>query len=164
MWYRQTGSDQRRRPGRRWLGRPAYDGHVPDDVSKEHADRRAAARREVEASALQSDTSGPPLLATRQSHAGRACRDVLHGSAYDRLIARLESQPVIEQAKGILMAQLGCTAEDAFDMLRVESQRSNIPVRDIARQVVDRGASPEDGQARRYAGPCSQPAADGLDG
>jgi hypothetical protein len=141
---------------------------VPDDVSKEHADRRAAARREVEASALQSDTSGPSLLATRQSHAGRACRDVLHGSAYDpliaRLIARLESQPVIEQAKGILMAQLGCTAEDAFDMLRVESQRSNIPVRDIARQVVDRGASPEDGQARRYAGPCSQPAADGLDG
>jgi AmiR/NasT family two-component response regulator len=35
--------------------------------------------------------------------------------------------PVIEQAKGILIAQTGCTPEEAFDMLRRASQRSNVP-------------------------------------
>jgi len=43
---------------------------------------------------------------------------------------------VIEQAKGIIMAQNGCRPEEAFDLLRRASQRSNIKVRELAAQIV----------------------------
>jgi hypothetical protein len=79
------------------------------------------------------------LQATRQeTRAGRSQRAVLHDSAYARLAARLASQPVIEQAKGIVMAQTGCSPEEAFDLLRKASQRSNVPVRELAQAVVTR--------------------------
>jgi hypothetical protein len=63
--------------------------------------------------------------------------EALHRSAYARLLAQLETMPVIEQAKGILMAQSRCSnAAEAFDLLRRASQRSNIPVRELAAQLV----------------------------
>jgi hypothetical protein len=43
---------------------------------------------------------------------------------------------VIEQAKGIIMAQSHCGGAQAFDMLRRASQRSNVPVRELAAQIV----------------------------
>jgi len=49
---------------------------------------------------------------------------------------RLGSMPVIEQAKGILMAQHGGGPEEAFDLLRRASQRFNIPVRVLAARLV----------------------------
>jgi ANTAR domain-containing protein len=60
----------------------------------------------------------------------------LQRSAYLRLQARLETMPVIEQAKGILIAQYQCTQDEAFDLLRRSSQRSNVPVRELAAQLV----------------------------
>jgi GAF domain-containing protein len=51
----------------------------------------------------------------------------------------LESRDVIGQAKGILMAREGCTADEAFDLLRRESQQRNEKVIDIARRLVDTG-------------------------
>ena len=42
----------------------------------------------------------------------------LQYSAQARLLARLASMPVIEQAKGIIMAQCGCPPQQAFDALR----------------------------------------------
>jgi len=62
--------------------------------------------------------------------------DRLRYSAHARLQARLESMPVIEQAKGIIMAQCGWPEDQAFDALRRASQRHNIKVRDLAAQVV----------------------------
>ncbi len=51
----------------------------------------------------------------------------------------MESRSVIEQAKGMLMAQLpGLDADGAFDVLRRASQRENRKLRDIAQQIVDR--------------------------
>jgi GAF domain-containing protein len=44
--------------------------------------------------------------------------------------------PVIEQAKGILMAQHGCGPDEAFDLLRRASQRFNVPVRVLAARLV----------------------------
>src|SRR5690348_13955223 len=82
------------------------------------------------------------LEATRQQViTGRSRRERLYHSAYARLEARLETLPVIEQAKGILMAQTGCAPEQAFDMLRRISQRSNIKVRDLADDIVSRAAA-----------------------
>jgi hypothetical protein len=46
--------------------------------------------------------------------------------------------PVIEQAKGIIVAQEGCTAEQAFDLLRKASQRSNVLLRELATRIVAR--------------------------
>jgi len=49
------------------------------------------------------------LAATRiEITGGRDERRRLHDCAYARLQARLDSLPVIEQAKGILMARNGC--------------------------------------------------------
>jgi len=76
--------------------------------------------------------------------------DRLRYSAYARLEARLASMPVIEQAKGILMAQYGWPEERAFDALRRASQRENVKVRDLAASVVARAV--RSAPARRHTG------------
>ena len=48
----------------------------------------------------------------------------------------LGTMPVIEQAKGILMAQHGGSPDEAFTMLRRASQRFNVPVRILAARLV----------------------------
>ena len=48
----------------------------------------------------------------------------------------MESRSVIEQAKGVLMAQQRVDAEQAFEILRAASQRANRKLRDIAAGVV----------------------------
>ncbi|MGY1741545.1 MULTISPECIES: ANTAR domain-containing protein [unclassified Blastococcus] len=48
----------------------------------------------------------------------------------------MESRSVIEQAKGVLMAQQGVDADQAFEILRAASQRSNRKLREIAAGVV----------------------------
>jgi GAF domain-containing protein len=50
----------------------------------------------------------------------------------------MESRAVIEQAKGIIMGQRRCTADEAFESLRTQSQQRNIKLRDIAQDVVHR--------------------------
>ena len=91
--------------------------------------------------------------------AARTDPDRLRYSAYARLQARLASMPVIEQAKGILMAQQGCSEDQAFDALRRASQRENIKVRDLAASIVARAARPAPG--RRPSGPASTTARSG---
>lgn len=82
--------------------------------------------------------------------------DRLRYSAYARLQAQLASLPVIEQAKGIIMAKYGWPADQAFDALRRASQQKNIKVRDLAASIVAQtaGFAP----AQRQAGPASAPA------
>jgi hypothetical protein len=67
--------------------------------------------------------------------------ELLRDSVFARAQARLKSQPVIEQAKGILMAQQGCGPEEAFDLLRRASQRANIKVSVLAAQLVEQVTS-----------------------
>ena len=81
-------------------------------------------------------------------------QDRLRYSAYARLQARLASMPVIEQAKGVLMAQCGWTADEAFDALRRASQRSNIRVRNLAAMIVASTAR-DRAQGDKLAGPRS---------
>ncbi len=58
----------------------------------------------------------------------------------------LQSRDVIGQAKGILMAQQGVSADEAFDILRRASQRMNIKLRELAERVASR-TPPEEGGA-----------------
>jgi GAF domain-containing protein len=53
----------------------------------------------------------------------------------------LASRAGIEQAKGIIMGQQGCTAEEAFAMLLVTSSTSNRKLRDVAQMIVDQAVS-----------------------
>lgn len=112
--------------------------------------RVAAARVEFQANGQRLDAARSRLVATwERALAGRSQRELLHESAFFRLRARLDSLPVIEQAKGILMAQKHCSPEQAFDLLRRASQRSNVRVRDLAAEIVQRAASssaPEGGR------------------
>jgi AmiR/NasT family two-component response regulator len=49
----------------------------------------------------------------------------------------MESRAVIEQAKGVLMAQRHVDSDQAFEMLREASQRYNRKLREIALGIVE---------------------------
>lgn len=55
----------------------------------------------------------------------------------NHLDTAMRSRAVIEQAKGILMSQRRCGADEAFSLLAAASQRSNRKLRDIAQAMVD---------------------------
>jgi hypothetical protein len=51
--------------------------------------------------------------------------------------AAAESRALVDQAKGMLMQALGCSAEDALDKLRQISQERNLRVTDVAQRIID---------------------------
>ena len=61
----------------------------------------------------------------------------------DSLEQKAQSRDVIGRAKGILMARSGVSDEDAFEMLKSASQRMNVKLRDVARQVATPNPRPE---------------------
>lgn len=63
----------------------------------------------------------------------------------EQMYKALQSRDVIGQAKGILMAQQGVSADEAFDILRRASQRMNIKLRELADRVASR--TPPDEQS-----------------
>jgi GAF domain-containing protein len=63
------------------------------------------------------------------------------GDEATNLRRAMESRAVIEQAKGVLMAQRHVDAEQAFEILREASQRYNRKLRDIAAGIVDSAQS-----------------------
>src|SRR5262252_9139347 len=115
----------------------------PDDPLNEASSRTKAARSEFHAQVRRYEDVKARLQVTiDQVRDGRPRREVLHDSAFARLQAQLETMPVIEQAKGILMAQYRCRPEEAFDLLRRASQRANVKVNVLAAQIVANIASP----------------------
>lgn len=58
------------------------------------------------------------------------------------LTEALKTSEVIGQAQGILMERERITADQAFDVLRQASQRMNIKLRDVARDLIDTGEDP----------------------
>lgn len=53
----------------------------------------------------------------------------------EQLRQAIDSRPVIDQARGILMAAHACTPEQAWDILREASQLSNTKLREVAAAV-----------------------------
>jgi hypothetical protein len=87
---------------------------------------------------------------TARIEQGRPRQEMLRHSAFARMRAKLASLPVIEQAKGIIMAQSSYSEDQAFDLLRRTSQRQNVPVRELAAHIVAKAAgSPEASGGRR---------------
>jgi hypothetical protein len=92
-----------------------------------------------------------------QIEKGRTQREILHDSAMARLNTRLASMPVIEQAKGVLMAQQRCGPDAAFELLRRASQRANVKVSVLAAQIVEQVAAAPAGGGQRRANPGRRP-------
>ena len=112
-------------------------GRGLDDFPPEVTSRLEAARLEFDAQARRFEAAKARLQVTLdQAREGRPQREILHHSAFARLQAKLETMPVIEQAKGILMAQQRCGPDEAFDLLRRASQRANVKVRVLAAQII----------------------------
>ena len=101
-----------------------------------------AARREFDAQARRYEAVRARLQVTlEQVRTGRSRRQILHASAFARLQARLDTLPVIEQAKGIVMARHQCGPEAAFDLLRRASQSANVKVAVLAARIVEQAAA-----------------------
>lgn len=76
---------------------------------------------------------GHPLNGTSVTDAPQQdLTELLYG-----LERRLASQPLIEQAKGILMGRFGISSENAFVLLRRWSSHTNLKVRDMCQMLVD---------------------------
>jgi hypothetical protein len=90
---------------------------------------------------LARETIARSRAARARVQSGRSQREILHHSAFARLAAKHETMAVIEQAKGIIMAQQRCGPEEAFDLLRRASQRANIKVHVLAARIVEQTAS-----------------------
>jgi GAF domain-containing protein len=80
-----------------------------------------------------------------QTFAGSAAVALANAHLYDRtanlaqhMQAAMENRAVIEQAKGIIMGDRRCTADEAFAILTRASQDSNRKVRDVAAALVAR--------------------------
>jgi PAS domain S-box-containing protein len=86
------------------------------------------------------------LLARISTHVELAhLRRALLGEAEEKaehMQKALSSNRTIGTAIGVLMALHHVTSDQAFDMLREESQRSNVKLRDVAESVVFTGALP----------------------
>jgi transcriptional regulator with GAF, ATPase, and Fis domain len=80
------------------------------------------------------------------AHAAIALSSAIHD---EQMEEALQSRDLIGQAKGILMAREGITADQAFDMLRRASQRLNVKLRDVAGSIIDRSAAPAGGEGEQ---------------
>jgi hypothetical protein len=117
----------------------------PDAPHQDYSSALEAARLDWDAMARRLEETRTRVQATLDRVMnGRSQREMLRDSAFARLQARLDSMPVIEQAKGIVMARKRCGPEEAFDLLRRASQRANVKVSVLATQIVEQIASPHD--------------------
>jgi GAF domain-containing protein len=85
-----------------------------------------------------------------QTFAGYAAVAMANAYLYDakttlaqHMEAAMTSRAVIEQAKGIIMGDRRCTADEAFAILTKISQDTNRKVRDVAAALVTRAATPQ---------------------
>lgn len=94
-------------------------------------------------------TAGSPLMTVLAEQVAVALTniwefdDVTTGAA--QLQEALAGRSIIDQAKGIIMASSGCSAEAAFDELRRVSQHHQVKVADLAKLLVTEHQRKHDG-------------------
>jgi GAF domain-containing protein len=99
--------------------------------------------------ALKPDTFDDDAIILAQTFAGYAAVALANAHLYDvtatlaqHMQAAMESRAVIEQAKGIIMGERRCTADEAFRIMSKLSQDSNRKLRDVAAALVTRAQQP----------------------
>lgn len=107
------------------------------------------------------DRSSIDLAQTFASYASAALTNaslyMASASLAEQLTQAMATRAVIEQAKGILVAQRRISPDDAFDILAAASQSANRKLRDIAQAMVEGAA----GLPSAPVGSLQQPARDG---
>ncbi len=78
-------------------------------------------------------------------------REAVDRDATEHIAAGTAGRASIEQAKGILMAGLHVTDDEAFAILRRRSNDTNVPLRDLARAFVDVTREGAEGQTDEFA-------------
>lgn len=103
--------------------------------------RLASVRAELTVQRRRLEAARSRLRATGiRLQSGRSQYELTRDVALARLQARLDTEPVIEQAKGVVMAQLRCGPDEASDLLRRVSQGTNVSVSVLATRIVKRVA------------------------
>jgi GAF domain-containing protein len=94
-------------------------------------------------------------VALAQTFAGYAAVAMANAHLYsttaalaEQMAEAMSSRAVIEQAKGILMAQRGIFADEAFDILSRASQTANRKLREIAEAIVEGATHSVDDEGR----------------
>jgi GAF domain-containing protein len=99
------------------------------------------------------DPDSIELATTFGAYAGVALANMhlyeAQGQVAEQLQNAMQSRAVIEQAKGILMGQRRCNAEEAFDLLIGISQDTNRKLREVAQALVDQ-ATGQDGNSNGF--------------
>jgi GAF domain-containing protein len=90
------------------------------------------------------DDPAAAIARTFAAYAGVALANMhlyqAQGQVAEHLQIAMQSRAVIEQAKGILMGERRCTAEEAFDILVRLSQDTNRKLREVAEALVNQAA------------------------
>jgi GAF domain-containing protein len=93
--------------------------------------------------ATKPDAFDDDAIVLGQTFAGYAAVALANAHLYDttaslaqQMQAAMDSRAVIEQAKGIIMAERRCTADQAFSILTKLSQDTNRKLRDVAAALV----------------------------
>jgi len=137
---------------------PASQNQTPSATTRElrsakSADLRARARTACETATLRVTRAARVLdrsvelktstteTGPRASGAGSDLRARLRQAEHqtEHLNRALETNRRIGMAIGILMRELRCTEEQAFDLLRKGSMQSNVKLRDVAERVIYTG-------------------------
>jgi GAF domain-containing protein len=109
------------------LGYPLHDGRRTIGALNLFSER-------TQGFSLEPDAEGAAAILA--AHATVALSAALHR---ENMEAALKSRDLIGQAKGMLMARSSLDEDQAFDVLRRASQRMNLKVTDVARQLVQGG-------------------------
>lgn len=93
----------------------------------------------------------PEMLAVGRQLAAYAAVAVANAVAFANVTqaarnmqTAMESRAAIEQAKGIIMARVGCDADAAFGIMVQQSQHENRKLREIAAELVERAVAGTD--------------------
>jgi AmiR/NasT family two-component response regulator len=93
--------------------------------------------------ATKPDAFDDDAIMIAQTFAGYAAVALANAHLYDtqatlaqHMQAAMEHRAVIEQAKGIIMAERRCTPDEAFQILTKLSQDTNRKLRDVATALV----------------------------
>jgi hypothetical protein len=118
----------------------ATSGHVPARDQGSHYSSAAQAQgRSSDPRAALAATYAEQLAATLQSVDAYKSTATLAR----HMAEAMRTRAVIEQAKGILMADHRITDEQAFQRLTELSQHANVKLRDGARRIVDQRSQPD---------------------
>jgi len=94
--------------------------------------------------ATDPDAFSDEAIELAETFAGQAAVAVANAHLYEvtaalaqQMSEAMANRAVIEQAKGIIMRDHGCSPDEAFDVLVRMSQKAHTKLRDIAQRVVD---------------------------